>query len=248
MKARERIVYTVLHLQGGEVVKVLIVEDEPKISEFLRSGLTEDGFSVTVAGTGALAKSFAQTDSFAAYIMDVMLPDADGIALCQKFRDDGITAPILMLTAKDALTDKVNGLSAGADDYLTKPFEYEELLARLRALIRKTQGYPRSAIQISDLVIEPNSRTVHRGDQIVELSKKEYQLLEYLSRHNNRLVTREMISKSVWNCDTTTYTNVIDVFINYLRKKIDRDSDTKLIHTVRGKGFILSDTPPGAAS
>jgi DNA-binding response OmpR family regulator len=229
-------------------VKVLIVEDEPKISEFLRAGLTEDGFTVSVAETGAVARSLAQTDSFAAYIMDVMLPDADGIGLCQKFRDDGITVPILMLTAKDALTDKVKGLSAGADDYLTKPFEYEELLARLRALIRKTQGYPRSTIKIADLVIEPNSKTVHRGEELLELSKKEYQLLEYLSRHHNRLVTREMISKSVWNCDTTTYTNIIDVFINYLRKKIDKDSEVKLIHTVRGKGFVLSDSPPGMVS
>jgi len=229
-------------------VKVLIVEDEPKISEFLRSGLSQDGFDVTVAATGAVARTLAQTDSFAAYIMDVMLPDADGIALCQKFRDDGINVPILMLTAKDALTDKVKGLSAGADDYLTKPFEYEELLARLRALIRKTQGYPRSTIQIADLVIEPNSKTVRRGEELLELSKKEYQLLEYLSRHHNRLVTREMISKSVWNCDTTTYTNIIDVFINYLRKKIDKDSEVKLIHTVRGKGFVLTDSPPGSVS
>ena len=229
-------------------MKVLIVEDEPKISEFLRAGLTEDGFTVSVAETGAAAKALAQTDSFAAYIMDVMLPDSDGISLCQKFRDDGITVPILMLTAKDALTDKIQGLSAGADDYLTKPFEYEELLARLRALIRKTQGYPRSTIKIADLVIEPNSKTVHRGEELLELSKKEYQLLEYLSRHHNRLVTREMISKSVWNCDTTTYTNIIDVFINYLRKKIDKDSEVKLIHTVRGKGFVLSDSPPGMVS
>ena len=229
-------------------MKVLIVEDEPKISEFLRTGLTEDGFTVSVANTGAEARALAQTDSFAAYIMDVMLPDADGIALCQKFRDDGINVPILMLTAKDALTDKVKGLSAGADDYLTKPFEYEELLARVRALIRKTHGYPRSTIQIADLVIEPNSKTVHRGEELLELSKKEYQLLEYLSRHHNRLVTREMISKSVWNCDTTTYTNIIDVFINYLRKKIDKDSEVKLIHTVRGKGFMLSDSPPGSVS
>jgi DNA-binding response OmpR family regulator len=229
-------------------LKILIVEDEPKISEFIRFGLTEDGFDVTVAATGAIARTLAQTDSFNAYIMDVMLPDADGIELCKKFRDDGINVPILMLTAKDALNDKVKGLSAGADDYLTKPFQYEELLARLRALIRKTQGYPRSTIQIADLVIEPNSKKVHRGEELIDLSKKEYQLLEYLSRHHNRLVTREMISKSVWNCDTTTYTNIIDVFINYLRKKIDKDSELKLIHTVRGKGFVLSDSPPGSVS
>jgi DNA-binding response OmpR family regulator len=229
-------------------VKILIVEDEPKISEFIKVGLTGEGFSVTVAPTGLMASALAQSDSFSAYIMDVMLPDADGIELCQKFRDDGITVPILMLTAKDALTDKVKGLSAGADDYLTKPFEFEELLARLRALIRKTQGYPRSTIRIADLVLEPNNKTVQRNGEVIELSKKEYQLLEYLSRHHNRLVTREMISKAVWSCDTTTYTNIIDVFINYLRKKIDKSSEVKLIHTVRGKGFVLSDIAPGTVS
>jgi DNA-binding response OmpR family regulator len=227
-------------------MKILIIEDEPKISNFIRTGLIEDGFSVTVAPTGALARSQAQTDSFDAYIIDIMLPDADGIELCRQFRDDGITAPILILTAKSDLADKLAGLSAGADDYLTKPFEYAELLARLRALIRKTQGYPRLSIHIADLLIDPNTRTVHRGDELIELSKKEYQLLEYLARHHDRLVTREMISKSVWDCDTNTYTNIIDVFINYLRKKVDTKSETKLIHTIRGKGFILSETVPGS--
>jgi DNA-binding response OmpR family regulator len=226
-------------------MKVLIVEDEAKISDFIKAGLTEDGFSVTVAPNGSLALSLSQIDSFAAYIIDIMLPDTDGFELCRQLRGDGITASILILSAKDALTDKLNGLSAGADDYMTKPFEYEELLARLRALIRKTQGfYPRMTIQIADLTIDPNTKTVHRSKEPIDLSKKEYQLLEFLSRHHDRLVTREMISKSVWNCDTNTYTNIIDVFINYLRKKVDSRSGTKLIHTIRGKGFILSETDP----
>jgi DNA-binding response OmpR family regulator len=226
-------------------MNVLIVEDEVKISDFIRAGLTEDGFSVIVAPNGALAVSQAQTGSFAAYIIDIMLPDTDGFELCRQLRNDGITAPILILTAKDALTDKVNGLEAGADDYMTKPFEFEELLARLHALIRKTQGYyTRLTIQIADLTVDPNTKTVHRGSEVIDLSKKEYQLLEFLSRHHDRLVTREMISKSVWNCNTNTYTNIIDVFINYLRKKVDNRSETKLIHTIRGKGFILSETVP----
>ncbi len=227
-------------------MKVLIVEDETKISNFLKAGLIEDGFEVTVAPTGEEASTLAQADAFGLYILDLMLPGMDGIDLCQSLRDDGIKAPILMLTAKNDIEDKVRGLSAGADDYLTKPFEYVELLARLRALIRKTQGYPRSTIQIADLTIEPNAKTVLRGAEPIELSKKEYQLLEYLARHHNRLVTREMISKSVWDCDTNTYTNIIDVFINYLRKKIDTKSDIKLIHTIRGKGFVMSETVPGA--
>ena len=174
-----------------------------------------------------------------------MLPGMDGIELCRQLRDEGVTAPILMLTAKSALTDKVDALSAGADDYLTKPFEYAELLARLRALIRKTQGYPRSAIRIGDLEIDPNAKTVRRGGTVIELSKKEYQLIEYLARRHDRLVTREMISKSVWDCETNTYTNIIDVFINFLRKKIDTGHEAKLIHTVRGKGFMLSEKAPG---
>lgn len=226
-------------------MKVLIVEDDMKISDFIREGLTDDGFSVTVAPDGSSALSQAQTDTFAAYIIDIMLPDADGIELCRHLRDDGITSPILILTAKGDIADKVKGFSAGADDYLTKPFEFAELLARLHAMIRKTKGYPRSTIQIADLIIEPNTKTVHRGSELIDLSKKEYLLLEYLARHHNRLVTREMISKSVWDSDTNTYTNFIDVFINYLRKKIDTRSETKLIHTVRGKGFILSETAPG---
>jgi DNA-binding response OmpR family regulator len=225
-------------------MKVLIVEDEAKIADFISSGLQEDGFSATVAPNGTLARELTLTNSYDAYIIDLMLPDADGIELCSQFRDDGITAPILILTAKAALDDKVSALSAGADDYLTKPFEYAELLARLRALIRKTQGYTRSVIHIADLTIDPNTRIVLRDKEEISLSKKEYQLLEYLARHHDRLVTREMISKSVWECETNTYTNIIDVFINYLRKKIDNNSDTKLIHTIRGKGFILSEIVP----
>jgi len=227
-------------------MKILLVEDETNISDFIQAGLTEDGFLVTVAPNGTVAGIEAQTNSFVAYIIDIMLPDADGIELCRQFRDDGITAPILILTAKGDLADKVRGFSAGADDYMTKPFEYQELLARLRALIRKTRGYPRSPIKIADLIIDPNTRTVHRGDETIELSKKEYQLLEYLARHHDRLVTREMISKSVWDCETNTYTNIIDVFINYLRKKVDNKMEIKLIHTIRGKGFILSETIPGS--
>ncbi len=225
-------------------MKVLIVEDETNISDFLKAGLSEEGFEVTVASTAETASTLAQTDSFGMYILDLMLPGIDGLELCTQLRNDGIQAPIMMLTAKNGLDDKVTGLSAGADDYLTKPFEYAELLARVRALIRKTQGYPRTTIRIADLTIAPSSKKVRRGAEIVELSKKEYQLLEYLARRHGRLVTREMISKSVWDCDTNTYTNIIDVFINYLRKKIDSKSDTKLIHTIRGKGFILSETLP----
>ncbi|OHD19317.1 MAG: hypothetical protein A2Y38_07580 [Spirochaetes bacterium GWB1_59_5] len=226
-------------------MKVLIVEDETKISDSLKAVLTEEGFEATVSETAETASVLAQTDSFGMYILDLMLPGMSGLELCRQLRNDGIQAPIIMLTAKNGLDDKVAGLSAGADDYLTKPFEYAELLARVRALIRKIQGYPRSAIRIADLTIEPNTKEVRRGDEIVELSKKEYQLLEYLALRHGRLVTREMISKSVWDCDTNTYTNIIDVFINYLRKKIDANSDTKLIHTVRGKGFVLGETVPG---
>lgn len=226
-------------------MKILVIEDETKISDFIRTGLLEDGFIPTIAPNGTFAKKLTLMEKYDAYILDLMLPDADGIELCRQFRDDGITSPILILSAKAALNDKVGALSAGADDYLTKPFEYAELLARLRALIRKNTGYTRTNISIEDLFIDPNTKTVTRNGENIVLSKKEYQLLEYLARHHDKLVTREMISKLVWDCDTNTYTNIIDVFINYLRKKIDRNADTKLIHTIRGKGFMISGTVPG---
>ena len=225
-------------------MKILIVEDDPKIADFLKNGLEQDGYQPIVAITAEIARDLAHDDSISAFILDIMLPGMDGIELCRHLREEGIVAPIMMLTAKDNVSDTVTGLSAGADDYLSKPFEYAELLARLRALIRKTQGYPRTIIEVADLSLDPNTKKVVRSGIELDLSKKEYQLLEYLARRHGRMVTREMISKSVWDCDTNTYTNIIDVFITHLRRKVDVPGATKLIHTIRGKGFILSASEP----
>ncbi len=226
-------------------MRLLLVEDEVKIADLMSNGLKEEGFEVFVASSAeqAIAKNLEL--SFEAYIIDIMLPGMDGIQLCTKFRDAGITCPILMLTARNGLTDKVSGLNAGADDYLTKPFEFDELVARLRALLRKTTGYHRNTLTVADLVIDPMTRQVTRAGKLIELSKKEYALLEYLVQHQNRVLTRAMIARAVWESDTITYTNIIDVFINYLRKKVDQNSPVKLIKTVRGKGFIVSVDTPG---
>lgn len=229
-------------------MKILIVEDDAKIADFLKSGLEQDSFEIAIAPSAEIARELAHDVSISAFILDIMLPGMDGLELCRHLREEGVTVPILMLTAKTNLNDTISGLSAGADDYLAKPFEYAELLARLRALIRKTQGYPRTVIQIGDLFLDPNTKKVSRNGVELDLSKKEYQLLEYLARRHDHMVTREMISKSVWDCDTNTYTNIIDVFITHLRRKVDTVGSKKLIHTVRGKGFVLSVNEPNSKS
>jgi DNA-binding response OmpR family regulator len=226
-------------------MRLLVVEDELKLAEVMRNGLVEEGFEVEIAGSGEMAIQKILEQTFDAFILDIMLPEMDGIQLCTKLRDSGITRPILMLTARNGLNDKVSGLNAGADDYLTKPFEFEELVARLRALLRKTTGYHRNNLTVADLVIDPKTKQVMRAGKQIELSKKEYALLEYLVQHQDRVLTRAMIARAVWESDTITYTNIIDVFINYLRKKVDQDHPVKLIRTVRGKGFIISADKPG---
>lgn len=228
----------------GVAMRLLVVEDEVKLAEVMRTGLIEEGFEVEVAGSAELAIQKNLEQHFDAFILDIMLPGKDGIWLCTKLRDTGITRPILMLTARNALNDKISGLNAGADDYLTKPFEFEELVARLRALLRKTTGYHRNNLTVADLVIDPKTRQVTRAGKPIELSKKEYALLEYLVQHQDRVLTRAMIARAVWESDTITYTNIIDVFINYLRKKVDLEHPVKLIQTVRGKGFIISANKP----
>ncbi len=225
-------------------MRLLVVEDESGIRDLLIRGLTEDGHEVDGTATAEDAMVRASEGFYEGYLLDVLLPGLSGNDFCRWLRDQGVKAPILMLTARSSLTDKVEGLDSGADDYLTKPYEVAEVKARLRALARKAQGYPRPELAEADLVVNPNSRTARRGNQTLELSKKEFALLEYLMRNKGRLVTRAMIAQAVWNSETSLYTNVIDVFVAYLRKKVDEDRSPRLIHTVRGKGFLLSATPP----
>jgi DNA-binding response OmpR family regulator len=216
---------------------ILIVEDEDKIAGFIKRGLHDEGYEVDHAPDGESALLRIRMCAYDVIVLDVMLPDADGMALCRKLRGEGLATPIIMLTARDSVGDKVSGLNAGADDYLTKPFAFEEFLARIRALMRK-HGPMRSAVlQVEDLSLDQVTHQVTRAGQSIELSNKEYALLEYLMLNAGQVLTRAVISQRVWNIDFDTYTNVIDVFINYLRKKIDDPFERHLIKTIRGRGY-----------
>ncbi len=221
-------------------MRILVIEDEKKIADFIRRGLREEGYTVEVAEDGETGYELAGTSDFDLILMDVMLPKIDGVTLTRKLREEGTRTPILMLTAKSALQDKVSGLDSGADDYLTKPFAFEELLARIRAILRKNsvQASP-TRLQVGDLVLDLITHRVARAGQAVECSAREYALLEYLMRHAGEVVTRTMIAEHVWDVNFDTFTNVIDVYISYLRNKIDPPPRRKLIHTVRGRGYML---------
>jgi heavy metal response regulator len=220
-------------------MRVLVIEDEKKVADFISNGLAEEGYAVDVAHDGDQGFFLATTNEYDAILLDIMLPKMDGITLCTKLRSEDNHTPILMLTAKDAIKDKVRGLDAGADDYLTKPFAFEELLARIRSLLRKKTLQQRTRFQVDNLVLDTITHTVSRGESEIQLSVKEYSLLEYLMRNTGSVVTRTMIAEHVWDINFDTFTNVIDVYISYLRNKIDRGHDIKLIHTVRGRGYVL---------
>ena len=217
----------------------MIIEDEKKIAGFIKRGLKEENYAADTALTGPEGLRLALENPYDLLILDLMLPGLDGLSLCAKLREDGFSKPILMLTAKDRVEDKVKGLDSGANDYLTKPFAFEELLARVRVLLRKSPGEPATLLKAGDLEMDLLSHKVRRGEREITLSSKEFALLEYLIRNEGAIVTRTMIAEHVWDINFDTDTNVIDVFINYLRKKIDQESPKKLIHTIRGKGYTL---------
>ncbi len=220
-------------------MKILVVEDERKLASFLRRGLRENNYTVDVAYTGDDGLFLAETNHYDLIVLDIMLPGKDGIFICRTLRKKGITTPILMLTARDDVEDKISGLDAGADDYLTKPFAFGEFLARVRALLRRQHPQMSSVLRVADLQLDRMSRKVKRGTKEIELTSTEYALLEYLMLNANRLVTRTMISEHVWGHDFDSFSNVINVYINYLRNKIDKGFDKKLIHSVRGAGYML---------
>ena len=221
-------------------MRILVVEDEKKIAGFIKRGLKEEGYAVDVAGDGEEGYELAAVNDYDLIILDLMLPRCDGITLCKKLRAEKFEAPIIMLTAKTSVHDKVTGLDAGANDYLTKPFAFEELLARMRVLLRRSVQ-PATQLQVADLVLDLLSHKVTRADREIVLSSREFALLEYLMRNAGSVVTRTMISEHVWDIDFDTSTNVIDVYINYLRNKIDVDFDKKLIQTIRGRGYTLKE-------
>ena len=220
-------------------MRILVVEDEAKVASFIRRALEEESYAVDVCADGTQGLDMALDKEYDLIILDLMLPGLSGLEILKAIRKEKIKTPVLILTARSEVGQKVKGLDAGADDYLTKPFAIEELLARVRALLRRGSGETGGLLQIDDLVLNPATREVTRGGKRVELTAKEYALLEYLMRNAGRVLTRPMIAEHVWNLDFDTFTNVIDVYMNYLRNKIDRGRERKLIQTVRGSGYVL---------
>ena len=221
-------------------MRVLIVEDEHKISAYVKRGLKEQGYAVDAAFNGSEALDLISAVSYDLIVLDILLPELDGLSVCRQLRKRGLRVPILMLTARDAVDDRVAGLDAGADDYLVKPFALKELLARLRALTRRGAEAPKSALlHVADLSMDTTTRRVRRGNCAIELTAKEYAVLECLMREPDRVFTRTMIAEHVWSYDIFNESNVVDVYIRNLRRKIDDGFDLKLIHTVRGTGYRL---------
>jgi DNA-binding response OmpR family regulator len=221
------------------VARLLIVEDERKILRSLERGLQAEGYQVVSAATGENGYALAMSQSFDCMILDVMLPGRDGIQILKDLREAGKTLPILILTARDAIEDRVIGLDAGSDDYLVKPFAFAELVARLRVLLRRGRNERETVLRTGDLEMDLLERRVRRGDAEISLTQREFEVLEYLIRHENGTVTRAMLGRDVWKEEDYALTNVIDVFINLLRRKLDQPGKPALIHTIRGVGYAL---------
>ena len=220
-------------------MRLLIAEDEKALNNVITKRLTAEGYSVDSCYDGEEALSFLEMGEYDAVILDIMMPILDGLSVLKTMRSEKNPTPVLLLTAKDSIDDRVTGLDAGAQDYLIKPFAFEELLARIRAMTRKAAGNTTNIFEIEDLVLDINSHTVTRGGKTITLSAKEFDILEYMIRNKGIVLSREKIENHVWNFDYCGGTNVVDVYIRYLRKKIDDDFDVKLIETVRGKGYVL---------
>ncbi len=225
-----------------DTMRILVVEDEKKVASFIKRGLEEEGYTVDVAYDGDDGLDLAEHTPYDLILMDVMLPKKDGITVIREMRGRDIATPVLCLTAKDTVDDIVQGLDSGSDDYLTKPFAFAELLARVRALIRRGTQDRGAELRFADLRLDPVTHKVWRSEKEIDLTSKEYALLEYMMRNPNQVLTRTMIAEHVWDYTFDSFTNIIDVYINYLRKKVDRDFDQKLIHTVRGVGYVLKES------
>jgi len=220
-------------------MRILLVEDEKKVASFIKRGLKEEHYIVDVATDGINADLLASVNPYDLILLDIMLPDKDGITICKQLRAKKIDTPILMLTAKDTVRDKIMGLDSGADDYLAKPFAFDELLARVRALTRRGRSDKITKLKIADMEMDQLTHVVKRSGREIPLTSKEYALLEYFMINANIVITRTMISEHVWNEDFDSFSNVIDVYVNYLRNKIDKGFKKRLIHTIRGTGYIL---------
>jgi Response regulators consisting of a CheY-like receiver domain and a winged-helix DNA-binding domain len=221
-------------------MRILLVEDEPRVAHFIAKGLREQSYAVDIAGNGEEALYQASSNEYELIILDVMLPLKNGFQVCKQMRASGIKQPVLMLTARDAVEDRVTGLDCGADDYLGKPFDFKELLARIRALLRRTKEFRPEIIQLADLVVNTSSHTITRAGRPISLTAKEYSLLEFFILRAGKLVRRDEIAEHVWDENFDPFSNVIDVYVRRLRKKIDEGFSPPLIHTRRGEGYILS--------
>jgi len=223
-------------------MRILLAEDEHKVASFIQRGLEAEQYVVDAVYDGAAALERATDGEYDLLILDVMLPIRDGLAVLKEIRARKLSLPVLLLTARDTVADKVAGLDSGADDYLTKPFAFEELVARVRALLRRGGPATAAILTLADLRLDPVTREVTRAGKRIELTAKEYALLEFFLRRAGQVVSRAVIAHHVWGVDFDTFTNVIDVYVNYLRKKIDADFEPKLLHTVRGVGYVLKES------
>ena len=220
-------------------MRILVIEDEPGVAQFIQQGLTESGYAIDLARDGAEGLDYALAKTYDAILLDIMLPKLNGLEVLRELRNQRIKTPVLLLTARDGVDDRVQGLDSGADDYLAKPFAFPELLARLRALLRRPPLQSDAILQVGDLEMDVSRHEVRRAGQIIELSQREFALLELLLRHPNQVLTRTQIMEHVWNFNFYAETKVVDVYIGYLRRKLEDDSDNPLIQTVRGVGYKL---------
>src|SRR5687767_5366064 len=226
--------------QTNQNVRLLIAEDHPSLARSMAEGLREEGYQVDLALDGDAAERYINANQYSCVILDLILPGKDGLSLLKEMRQRGNQAPVMCVTARDALDDRVAGLDLGADDYLIKPFAWDELLARVRALIRRERGHPRAKVTIGDLEIDLVSRSVNRGGSAIHLTAREFMLLQYLAMRQGEVVSRSDISRHLYGADDEASSNVVDVYIGYLRNKIDKPFEKKLIHTRRGAGYQMS--------
>lgn len=220
-------------------VKILVVEDEAKLAQFIQLELKYEGYDVTVTNDGLSGLTAARSEEFDLLLLDWMLPGVSGVEICRRLRDTGDRVPVILITAKDDVSDRVAGLDAGADDYVVKPFSVEELLARIRAQLRRTQEEDNTQLEFLDLRLNTSTREVYRGERSIELTAKEFDLLDYLISHPKQVLTRDQILERVWGYDFVGDSNIIEVYVRYLRLKLEAEGEKRLIQTVRGVGYVL---------